>query len=73
MGWSFGPNSKIMVIYLGHVIGWGKDSPMDRNIDAIMNIPIPETQKCVMQFPGLVGYYQEFVASFSVLIAPLTE
>ena len=64
---------KATVIYLGHEIGFGKVSPKESNVAAILNFPVPKNRKGVMQFLGLAGYYRKFVANFSELAEPLTN
>jgi len=52
------------VAYLGHIIG-SDDVRSDPNkVNAVFKFPIPQNQKNIKQFLGLVGYYRRFIPVF---------
>ena len=53
--------AKAKVVYLGHEIGYGKVTPKDANIKAILEFPVPLSRKAVRSFLGMSGYYRRFV------------
>jgi len=61
------------VAYLGHVITASGVKPNPDKIKAVINYPIPKTQKEIKQFLGLIGYYRRFIRDFAKLTKPLTQ
>ena len=61
------------VNYLGHVITDSGIRPDPKKISAVVNFPIPESQKDIKSFIGLAGYYRKFIENFSSIVAPLTK
>ncbi|GBP37144.1 Retrovirus-related Pol polyprotein from transposon 412 [Eumeta japonica] len=61
------------VAYLGHIINKDGVSPDPNKIKVIENFPIPQNQKEIKSFLGLVGYYRRFIENFSKLTKPLTK
>ena len=53
--------------YLGHIVSGEGITPVPEKLESIQNILSPKTPKEVMQFLGLIGYYQKFVPRFSDL------
>ena len=45
------------VKYLGYIVGQGRVSPVNAKIEAIVEFPAPKSQKEVMRFLGMSGYY----------------
>jgi hypothetical protein len=41
------------------------------NIEVIIRLPPPKTQKEVRIFLGHVGYYQQFIENFTKIVAPM--
>jgi hypothetical protein len=58
-------------VYLGYVIGGGELKIDPTNMEAIMKWPIPTNVTEVRSFFGATQYLQKFIASFSVVVAPL--
>ena len=61
------------VAYLGHVITPEGVKPNPDKIKAVMNYPLPKTQKEIKGFLGLLGYYRKFIPKFAQLTKPLTK
>jgi hypothetical protein len=59
--------------YLGHVVMAEGVKFYPKKIEAVVQFPIPEKEKDVKAFLGLVGYYRKFIEHFSSLAKPLTE
>lgn len=61
------------VLYLGHRIGRGEIQPDPIKIQNIQAFPPPSTKRQLRAFLGTVGYYQRFIAGYSLKAAPLTD
>ena len=61
------------VEFLGHDIGYDWITPNDDNLDNIVRAKRPITKKEVRSFCGLIGYYQDYIPSFAIITAPLTD
>ena len=46
--------------------------PRESKVQAILKYPVPKDKKQLMQFLGMVGYYQKFCRNFSQVVCPLT-
>ncbi|CAF4574062.1 unnamed protein product [Rotaria sp. Silwood1] len=57
--------------YLGHTINGQGIRPLQSNIDAILQLPIPSTPKQVHSFVQAANYYRNHIENFSKLAAPL--
>ena len=60
-------------MHLVHRIGSGGIRPDEVKLEAIKNMPISMTKKCVRSFLGFVGYYRRFIPHFATKAGPLTE
>lgn len=60
------------VNFLGHELTDQGLNPNKDKIKAVLNFPIPQTQKDIKAFLGLVGYYRKFIKDFAKLTKPLT-
>ncbi|XP_063813504.1 uncharacterized protein LOC135052435, partial [Pseudophryne corroboree] len=61
------------VQYLGHRVGGGKVKPEPAKVEAIRDWPRPTTQRQVLAFLGIAGYYRRFVPDFSSVAKPMTD
>ena len=61
------------MIYLGKVVGQGEVRPVRAKVMAIDNFLPTSTKKELMQFLGMVGYYQSFCSNFSTVVAPSSQ
>jgi hypothetical protein len=60
-------------IYLGHKVGQGILRPVPKKIDAVKNLPRPQTKKDVKCTMGLLTYYRKFLKNFATRAAPLYD
>jgi hypothetical protein len=58
-------------VYLGYVIGGGELKIDPTKMEAIMKWPVPTNVTEVRSFVGETQYLWKFIASFSVVAAPL--
>lgn len=61
------------VQFLGHELTSDGLKPNQDKIKAVLNFPIPKTQKDIKTFLGLVGYYRKFIKDFAKLTKPMTS
>ena len=59
------------VPFFGHVLTKDGIQPDESKVKLILDWPIPENQKELQQFMGLVNYLSKFLAFLSDLCAPL--
>lgn len=59
--------------YLGYIVDEVGVRPSPRNIDSVLNYPVPKNQKQVLQFIGLASYFRRFIAKFSLIAKPLHD
>uniref|UniRef100_A0A0K8WBI5 RNA-directed DNA polymerase n=1 Tax=Bactrocera latifrons TaxID=174628 RepID=A0A0K8WBI5_BACLA len=59
--------------FLGHVITPSGIKPNPNKVVALLNYPIPKTEKEIKQFLGLAGFYRKFIQNFSKITKPLTN
>lgn len=59
--------------FLGHIITPDGIKPNTKKIKAIQDFPIPNTQKELRGFLGLLGYYRKFIEQFAKITKPLTK
>lgn len=60
------------VAYLGHIITPSGVKPNPAKINAIKNFSIPNIQKEIKSFLGLLGYYRRFIKDFAKATKPMT-
>lgn len=61
------------VKFLGHTVTQDGVRPNNDKIKAILNYPLPTTEKQIKSFLGLLGYYRKFINNFAKLTKPLTQ
>ena len=61
------------VEFLGHDVGYDWIAPNDDNLDKIARAKRPVTKKEVRSFCGSLGYYRDYIPSFAIIAAPLTD
>ena len=60
-------------VYLGFIVGGGVLQPEVDKLQAIQQLPIPQTKRDVRAFLGITGYYRKFIADYATVAAPLTD
>ena len=60
-------------VYLGYRIGRGGVQPDQTKIQAVMDMPRPQTKKDVRTFLGMTGYYRRFIQNYATIAAPLSD
>src|SRR5678816_3671622 len=65
----FGTSS---LTFLGHTVSPEGVKPLSDRVDAIRAFPLPQTQKQLRQYLGMVNFYHRFLRSASELLRPLT-
>ena len=61
------------VAFLGHVVTPEGVKPNPNKIEAIKNWPLPQNEKELRAFLGVMGYYRKFIRDFAKIAKPLTE
>ena len=61
------------VEFLGHKVGNGQITPLDRTVQKILEKPHPNTKKELRSFLGLIGWYQKFIPHYACLTNVLTD
>ena len=61
------------VEFLGHDVGYDCITSNNDNLDKIAQAKRPFTKKEVRSFCGLLGYYRDYIHSFAIIAAPLTD
>ena len=64
---------KATVIYLGHVVGQGKISPIEAKVQGIAKFVPPNDRKSLRRFLGMAGFYRKFCRNFADVAMPLTN
>ena len=59
--------------YLGHEISNGKVSPLDRNLEKLLNMKKPSNADEMTSFLGFCGYYKKFIQGYDYLVHPLRK
>ena len=59
--------------YHGYIVSAGKVSVLTKKVEAVVDWPVPKTQKEVRSFVQFCNFYARFIHHFSDLTAPLTD
>ena len=59
--------------FLGHIVGQGQVKPVEAEVEAISDFPVPTGKRQLMRFLCMAGYYRKFCNNFSVIAEPLTN
>ena len=59
--------------FLGHTISASGVQPLPDRVAAIRQFPLPETQRQLGQFLGMITFYHRFIPSAAGLLTPLTS
>ena len=59
--------------FLGHTISPSGVLPLQDRVSAIRQFPLPETQRQLRQFLGMITFYHRFIPSAAALLTPLTS
>ena len=62
--------AKDRVTYLGHEIGNNCIRPLNNNVAAIKNFPIPQNQKNIRQFLGKLNFYLQYIPKSAIILEP---
>ena len=61
------------VTYLGHQVGQGKVLPKAAKVQAILDHPIPTSNRELLRVLGMTGFYRKFCPNFAQIAEPLTN
>jgi len=61
------------VEYVGHVVSATGTSFTEEKRLEVLNVPLPETQKNLLQFIGLANYFRDHVPCMSDMVQPLRK
>ncbi|XP_042230552.1 uncharacterized protein LOC121871997 [Homarus americanus] len=61
------------LVYLGHIVGFSEVSPVAGKVEAINNLPIPETPKGGHEVSGYGWILQTVLPNLSQVVIPLTD
>ncbi|KAL7641867.1 UNVERIFIED_CONTAM: hypothetical protein RMT77_007741 [Armadillidium vulgare] len=59
--------------FLGHTISSSGVLPLQDRVSAIRQFPLPETQRQLRQFLGMITFYHRFIPSAAAFLTPLTS
>lgn len=61
------------VAFLGHIVTTDGVKPNPNKIEIIQKWPIPQNEKDLRGFLGILGYYRKFIRDFAKIAKPLTN
>ncbi|CAH8602890.1 unnamed protein product [Schistosoma mattheei] len=59
--------------FLGHMINSHGIMPVPTEVAAIRNYPLPDSQRKLRRFLGLINYYRRFIPNCAAILQPLTD
>jgi hypothetical protein len=59
--------------FLGHEVSAAGTKPLQDNVAALMNFPLPQNIKQLQALLGLVNFYRRFIPAAAAVLRPLTE
>ena len=59
--------------FLGHSVGSGTLQPQTAKLQAILDYPLPKTQKNLKSFLGMLAYQKQYIPNFSITASPLFD
>jgi RNase H-like domain found in reverse transcriptase/Reverse transcriptase (RNA-dependent DNA polymerase)/Integrase zinc binding domain/Integrase core domain len=61
------------VEFLGHQVDLKGVRPLQSNVEAVVNFPVPSSPKELQRYLGMVNFYRRFVPRAALLLKPLTN
>lgn len=61
------------IAYLGHVVGNSSFSPLEAKVQAIKNLPVPNSKRDIRRFLGWGSYHWKFCKDFAKVTESLTQ
>jgi hypothetical protein len=61
------------LLFLGHIISKDGIKPNPDKIKAVVDFPLPKTEKQIKQFLGLTGYYRRLIKDYAKIAQPLSH
>ena len=58
---------------LGFEVGMGRREPRQRKVEAILNLPRPNSKKTLSSWVCLASYFQRFLPNFAHIVSVLTD
>jgi len=59
--------------YLGHTVTTQGIAPAKQKVDAINEFPVPQTQRQLRRFLGMVNFYHRFIPNCAAVLSPLNK
>jgi hypothetical protein len=59
--------------FLGHEVSAAGTKPLQDNVAALLNFPLPQTIKQLRALLGLVNFYRRFIPATAAVLRPLTD
>ena len=64
---------KTELLFLGHFINKNGIYPNEEKVSIIKSFPIPETQRKLREFLGMVNFYRKFIPNGASILQPLND
>ena len=66
----FGVNE---ITFLGHTVNAFGIKPLAERVDAIVEVPLPETVKALRRYLGMINFYRRFIPGAAKIFQPLND